>query len=145
MEYCCCCCSVAQSCPTLCGPMDCSTPGSSALHYLLEFAQIHVHWVSDTIQLSHSLLPPSPFAFNLSQHQGVFQWGSSSHQVAKVWSFSLSISPSSEYSWFTSFRSHWFDLFAVQGTLKSLLQNHNLKTYYSALKRNELSSHAKKL
>ena len=64
--------------------MDCSTPGSSVLHYLLEFAQIHVHWVSDAIKPSHPLLPPSPFAFNLSQHQGLFQLVGSSHQVVKV-------------------------------------------------------------
>ena len=69
---------------TLSGPMDCSTPGSPVLHYLPEFAQIHVQWVSDTIQLSHPLLPPSPFAFNLSQHQDLSQWVGSSHQVTKV-------------------------------------------------------------
>ena len=68
------CCSVAQSCATLCDPMDCSTPGFSVLHYLLEFAQTHVHWVSDVIQLSHPLLSPSLTALNLSQHQGLFQW-----------------------------------------------------------------------
>ena len=67
------CCSVANSCPTLCNPMNCSTPSSPVLHYLLEFAQIYVHWVSDGTQPSHPLLPPSPFAFNLSQHQGLFQ------------------------------------------------------------------------
>ena len=65
-------------------PMDCSTPGFPVLHYLLEFAQTHVHWVTDAIQPSHPLLPPSPPALHLSQHQGLFQWVSSSHQVAKV-------------------------------------------------------------
>ena len=65
-------------------PMDYSTPGFPVLHYLLEFAQTHVHWVSDAIQPAHPLLPPSPPAFNLSQHQGLFQWVSSSHQVAKL-------------------------------------------------------------
>ena len=64
----CCCCSVAKSCLTLCNPIDCSTPGPPVLHYFLEFAQIHVHCVSDAIWLSLPLLPPSPFAFNLSQH-----------------------------------------------------------------------------
>ena len=64
--------------------MDCSTPGFPVLHYLLEFAQIHVHWVSDAIQPSHSLSSPSPPALNLSQHQGLFQWVGSSHQMAKV-------------------------------------------------------------
>ena len=78
------CCSVAKSCPTLCAPMDCSTPDSSVLHYLLEFAQIHVDWVGDAIYLSHPLSSPSPPALNLSQHQGLFQWVGSSQQVAKV-------------------------------------------------------------
>ena len=76
-------CSGAQSCPTLCDPMDCSTPGFPVLHYLLESAQTHVHWVDDTIQPSYPLLTPSP-ALNLSQHQGLFQWVLSSHQVTKV-------------------------------------------------------------
>ena len=78
------CCSVTQSCLTLCDPMDCSTPGFPVLHSLLEFAQTHVHLVGDAIQPSHPLLPPSPPAFNLSQLQGLFQWVSFSHQVAKV-------------------------------------------------------------
>ena len=67
-----------NSVPTICGPMDCSMPGSSVLHCLSELAQIHVHWVSDAIYPSHSLQPPSPFAFHLSQHQGPFQGVSSS-------------------------------------------------------------------
>ena len=75
--------SVAQSSPTLCDPMDCSTPGFLVLQHLLELAQIHVHRVSDAIQAFHPLSSPSP-AFSLSQHQGLFQWVSSSHQVAKV-------------------------------------------------------------
>ena len=84
-------------------------------------------WVGDAIQSSHPLLSPSPPALNLSQHQGLFKWVSCSHQVAKYWSFSFSISPSNEYSELISFRINWFDLLAVQGTLKSLLQHHNLK------------------
>ena len=80
--------SVTQLCPTLCNPMDCSTPGLSVHHQLLEFTQAHVHWVGDAIQLSHPLSSPSP-AFNLSQHQGLFKWVSSSHQVAKVLEFKL--------------------------------------------------------
>ena len=80
----CCCCSVAKSCLTLCDPMDCSMPGFPVLHHLLEFAQTHVHWVSDAIQPSRPLSCPSPPAFNLSQHQGLFQWVSSSHHVAQV-------------------------------------------------------------
>ena len=82
---CCGCCSVAKSCPTVCGPMKGSTPGSSALHCLPMFAQIHVLWV----MLSNYrilYLPASPFAFNLSQNQGLFQWVGSSHQY---WSFSI--------------------------------------------------------
>ena len=76
--------SVAQLRLTLCDPMDCSMPDFAVLHYLLEFAQIHVHWVCDAIQSSHPLSSPSPPAFNLAQHQGLLQWVSSSHQVAKV-------------------------------------------------------------
>ena len=68
----CCCCSVAKSCPTLCDPMDYSMPCSPVLHYLLEFAQIHIHGVGDANQPSHPLSPPSPPALSLSQHQGLF-------------------------------------------------------------------------
>ena len=79
-----CCCPVVKSWPTLCNLINCSTLGFLVFHYFPEFAQTHVHWVSDAIQPSHSLSPPSPPALNLSQHQGLFQWVSSSHQVAKV-------------------------------------------------------------
>ena len=79
-----CCFSVAQLCPTLYNPMDCSMLGSLVLHYLLEFAQTHVHWVSDAIQPSHPLLLPFPPTLNLSQHQGLFKWVSSSHLVARI-------------------------------------------------------------
>ena len=79
-----CCCSVTKSCPTLCNPMNCSKPGISDLHYLLDFSQIRVHWVGDAIQPSHPLPPPYLLAFNLSQHQGLFHWVDSLHQVAKV-------------------------------------------------------------
>ena len=78
-----CCCSVAKLCPTLCSPVDCNTPGFPVLHCLPEFAQTHIHGVNDAIQPSHPLLSPSPPAFNLSQHQGLFQWVSPSHQVAE--------------------------------------------------------------
>ena len=81
--------SVAQSCPTLCNPMDCSTPGFVVHHQLLELTQTHVHWVGYSIQPSHPLSFPSPPALNLSQHQGLFKWVSSSHQVAKVLEFQL--------------------------------------------------------
>ena len=115
---------VTQSCPTLCDSMDCSPPGFPLLHHLPEFAETHVHWVRDAIQPSHPLSSPSPPTFNLSQHQGLFQWVNYSHQVAKVLKLLLSISPSNEYSGLTSFRIDWFDL---QGTLKSLLQHHSSK------------------
>ena len=95
--------SVAQSCLTLCNPMDCSTPGFPVRYQLPELAQTHVHWVSDAIQPSHSLSSPSLPAFNLSQHQGLFQGVSSLHQVAKVLEFQLQISPSNEYSGLISF------------------------------------------
>ena len=81
--------SVSQSCPTLCDPMDWSMPGLPVHRQLPEFTQTHVHWVGDAIQPSHPLLSPSPPAFNLSQHQGLFQWVSSSHQGAKVLKFQL--------------------------------------------------------
>ena len=103
--------------------MDCKKPGSFVLHYLPEFAQNHVHWVSDAIQPSHPLLPPSPFAFSLSQNRYLFQWVSSWHQAAKVLELQLSISPSNEYSRLISLRIDWFHLHGVQGTLKSLLQH----------------------
>ena len=103
--------SVTQLSPTLCNPMDCSTPGLPVHHQLPEFTQTHVHWVGDAIQPSHPLSSPSPPAFNLSQHQGLFKWVSS---LPKYWSFSFSISPSNEYSGLISFRIHWFDLHAVQ-------------------------------
>ena len=109
-----CSCSVAKSCLILCDPMDCSTPGFPVLHYLLGFAEIHVHWVSDAIQPSHPLSPPSP-VLNLSQHQSLFQWVSSFHRWPKYWSFSFSISPSNEYSGLICLRFYWFDLLAVQG------------------------------
>ena len=80
---------VAQSCPTLRDPMDCSTPGFPVHHQLPELAQTHVHRVGDAIQPSHPLSSPSPPALNLSQHQSLFQWVSSSHQVAKVLEFQL--------------------------------------------------------
>ena len=116
--------SVTQSCLTLCDPMDCSMPGFPVHHQLHELAQTHVHWVSDAIQPSYALLFPLPPAFDLSQHQGLFQWVSSSHQVGKR---SFSIIPSNEYLGLIFFRIDWFDLLAVQGTLKSLLQHHSSK------------------
>ena len=119
--------SVAQSCLTLRDPMTCSTPGLPVHHQLPEFTQTHVHWVGDAIWPSHLLLSPSPPAFNLSQHQGLFNWVSSSHQVAKVLEFQLQ-HQSFQWTPRTDFlRMDWLDLLAIQGTLKSLLQHHSSK------------------
>ena len=123
-------CSDTKLCLTLCDPMDCSTSGFPVLHYLPEFAQTLVPWVGDALQPSHPLSSPSPPAFNPSQHQGPFQSVGSSYQVPKYWSFSFSISPSNEYSELISFRTDWFNLLAVQGTLKSLLQHHSSKASF---------------
>ena len=120
------CCSVFNYCLILCYPMNCSTPGFPTLHCLPEFAQINVHWVSDVIQPPHPLSPPSPLALSLSQHQGLFWWLVLHIRWLKYWSFS--ISPSKEYSGLISLRIAWFDLLAVQGTLKSLHQCHTSKT-----------------
>ena len=102
-------------------------PGFPVHHQLPEFTQTHVHWVGDAIQPSHPLSFPSPPAPSPSQHQGLFQWVNSSHEVAKVWSFSFTISPSNEHPGLISFRMDCLDLLAVQGTLKSLLQHHSSK------------------
>jgi len=99
--------------------MDCSTPSLPDHHNLLEFTQTHIHWVSAAIQPSHPLSSPSPPALNHSQHQGLFKWVSSSHQVAKVLKFQLQ---HQSFQW--TFRTY---LLAVQGTLKSLLQHHSSK------------------
>ena len=95
-----------------------STTNSQSLLKLMSIESVE-------IQPFHPLSSPFPPAPNPSQHQGLFQWVNSSHEVAKYWSFSLSISPSNEHPGFTSFRMDWLDLLAVQGTLKSLLQHHN--------------------
>ena len=107
--------------------MDCSTPGFPVHHHLLELTQTHVHQVIDAIQPSRPLSSPSPPAFNLSQHQGLFKGVSSSHQVAKVLEFQLQHQSFNEYSGLISFRMYWLDLLAVQGTFKSLLQHHSSK------------------
>ena len=116
------CCSVTQSCPTLCDPMDCITPGFPVLFHLPELAQTHVHWVSDVIQPPCPLLSSSPpvlfpsirvFSNELVLH---ISW-------PKYWSFSFS---PNEYSGLISFRTDWFDL-AINCTLKSLVQHHNSK------------------
>ena len=117
-------CMLSRFSPSLCHPTDSSTPGFPVYHQLPEPAQTHVHPVSDAIQPSHPLSSPSPPAFNLSQHQVLFQRLIYLHQVAKYWTFSFSISISNKYSGLISFRIAWFDLLAVQRTLKSLLQHH---------------------
>ena len=119
--------SVAQSCLTLCDPMNHSMPGLPVHHQLPEFTQTHVHRVSDTIQPSHPQSSPSPPDPSPSQHQSLFQWARSSHEVAKYWNFSFSIIPSKEIPGLISFRMDWLDLLAVQGTLKSLFQHHSSK------------------
>ena len=121
------CSSVAQLCPALCNPMGCSMPGFPVHHQLPEFTQTHVHQASDAIQPSHPLSSPSPPTFNLSQHQGLFQWVGSLHQVTKVLEFQLQ---HQSFQWTPrtiSFRMDWLDLLAVQGTLESLLQHHSSK------------------
>ena len=122
--------SVAQSCPTLCDPMNCSAPGLPVHHQLPEFTQTHVHRVGDAIQQCHPLSSPSPPAFSLSQYQE--RWCFSNESALhirwpKYWSFSYNISPSNEHPGLISFRMDWLDLLAVQGTLKSLLQHHSSK------------------
>ena len=114
--------SVAQSCPIL-WPHEPQHARPPVHHQLPESTQTHVHLVGDAIQPSHPLLSPSPPIFNLSQHQCLFKWVSSSPQVAN-WSFSFSISPSKVYSGLISFRIDLLDFLGVQGTLKSLLQHH---------------------
>ena len=119
--------SVAQSCLTLCNPMNCSTPGLPIHHQLLEFTQTHVHRVRDGIQPSHPLLSPSPPA-PIPPSIRVFSNESTLHmRWPKYWSFSFSISPSNEHPGLISFRMDWLDLLAVQGTLMSLLQHHSSK------------------
>ena len=113
---------VLQSCPTFCNPMDRSAAGIPVLYHLPEFTQTHVHWVGDAIQPSHPLSSPSS-ALSFSQHQDLFQRVSSSNRVAKVLEFQLQ--SSNEYPWLISFWMDWFDLLAVQRTLKSLLQHHS--------------------
>ena len=119
--------SVAQSCPTLCNPMDCSKLGLPVHHQLLEFTQTHVHQVGDAIQPSHPLSSPSPPAPNPSQHQSLLNESALRMRWPKYWSFSFSISPSKEHPGLISFRMDWLDLLAVQGTLKSLFQHRSSK------------------
>ena len=121
------CCSVGRSCPTFCSLMNCSTPGFPVLPYLPEFAQAHVHWVSDAVKLSYLSSPPSPPALNLSPHQGLFQWVGFSHQVAKVLELQLH-HQSFQWIFRVDFLEDWLIWFpCCLGTLKSLLWHHSLK------------------
>ena len=119
--------SVAQSCPTLCDPMNCSTPGFPVQYQLPELAQTHVHQVGDAIQPSHPLSSPFPPAFNLPNIRLFSSESTLRIRWPKYWSFTFSVSPYNEYSELISFRMNWLDLLAVQGTLKSLLQHHSSK------------------
>ena len=104
--------------------MNCSTPGSSVLHYFPEFAQTHVHWTRNVISPSHPLLLSSPFAFSISRHQVFSSESTLRIRWPKYWRFGFSINSSNEYSGLISCRIDWLDLLPVQGTLKSLLQHH---------------------
>ena len=108
--------------------MDCSKPGLPVYHWLLGFTQIRVHWVSDAIQPSHSLMSHSPPSFNLSQHQGLFKWVSSSHQGGQSIgvSASASVLPMNIQDWFPSGWTGWISL-QSKGLYKSLLQHHSSK------------------
>ena len=127
------CCSIIQLCPTLCDPMDCNTPDFPVLHYLPEFAQTHVHWVGDNHStISSSVVPfscPQSFLASGSELTLPISW-------PKYWCFSFSISPSNEQSGLVSFRINWFNLLAVQGTLKSFLQQ------YSSKAEKEMATHS---
>ena len=119
--------SVAQSCPTLCNPMNCSTPGLPVHHQLPQFTQTHVHRVSDAIQPSHPLRPlllllPIPPNIRIFPSESTLRM-----RWPKYWSFSFSIIPSKEIPGLISFRMGWLDRLVVQGTLKSLLQHHSSK------------------
>ena len=125
----------SQSCLILCDLIDCSMPGFPVLQHLPEFAQTQVHGVGAAIQPSHPLPPHSSFAFTLSQHQGLFQWVSSLHQVAKVLGFQLQCQ---SFQWIFrtdfSFRMDWMDLLVIQGALKSFLQHDSSKAQFCIAK-----------
>ena len=119
--------SVALLCPTLCDPMNRSTPGLPVYHQLLEFTQTHVHRVGDAIQPFHPLcplllLPPIPPSIKVFSNDSTLRM-----RWPKYWSFSFSISPSNGHPGLIFFRMDWLDLFAAQGTLKSLPQHHSSK------------------
>ena len=121
--------SAAQSCPTLCDPMNHGTLGFSVYHQLPESTQTNVHRVSDAILPSHPLLSLSPPALNLPSIRVFSNQSALRIRWLKYWSFSFSISPSSEHPGLISFSMDWFDLLAVQGTRKSLIQHHSSKAW----------------
>ena len=108
--------------------MDCSTPGLSVPHHLPDVAQVHVHCISDAIQPSHPLMPCPPPALNRFQNQGLFQWIICSHQMTKTLEFQLQHQSFQWISGLISLKIDWFDLLAIQGTFKDLLQHHSSKT-----------------
>jgi len=125
-----CCCSVAKSSLTLCDHMNYSTPDLPVLHFLPEFAQTHVHWVSKYYLTISSSIDPFLLLLSVFPSIRVSSKESALHiRWPQYWSFSFSISPSNEYSGLISFRMDWFDLLAAQGTLKSLLQHHSSKAW----------------
>ena len=134
--------SVPQSCPTLCDPMNCSTPGLPVHHQLLEFTQTHIHLVSDAIQPSHPLSspfppPPIPPCIRVLSNESNLRM-----RWPKYLSFSLSIIPFKEHPGLISFRMDWLDLVEVQGTLKSLFQHHSSKaSVFSAQLSTQSNSH----
>ena len=125
---------VTQLCPTLCDPMNCSTPGLPVHHQLPEFTQTHDHQVGDAIQPSHPLSSPSPPASNESTLR--MRW-------PKYWSFSFSISPSNEHPGLISFRMDWLDLPAVQGTLSRVFSNTTVQKhqFFGAQPSSQSNSH----
>ena len=135
--------SVTQSCPTLCDPMNRSTPGLPVHHQLLEFTQTHVHRVSDAIQPSHPLSSPSPPAPNPFQHQGLFQWVNSSHEVAKVLgvSASASVLPMNTQDWSPLGWTGWISLQSKELTRvfsSTIVQKHQ---FFSAQLSSQSNSH----
>ena len=119
----CCCWSDTKLCLTPSNPIDCSILGFPVLHYLLEFSQTHIRWVSDAVQPSHPLSSTSCLALNPSCHQDLFQWVGSLHRQ-NIGASAFSITPSNEYLGLISFRIDWFDLLAVQGILKTTIWKH---------------------
>ena len=133
--------SVTQSCPTLCNPLNHSTPGLPVHHHLPEFTQTHVYQVDDAIQPSHPLSSPSPPAPNPSRIRVFSNESTLRMRWPKYWSFSFSITPSKEHPGLISFRMDWLDLLAVQGTLKSLNTTVQKHQFFGAQLSSQSNSH----